>query len=902
RAQAAQAVAELKAQIEQGLETVASLDQDRILRSFLAVIMAGLRTNYFQKDADRQSGNGYVAFKLDSKGVPDLSPPLPMFEIFVYAPWAEGVHLRGGMVSRGGIRWSDRREDFRTEILGLMKAQMVKNAVIVPVGAKGGFVCKQLPPTDDRDAVQREVIRCYETFIRGLLDLTDNRVDGTIETPLDVVRYDGDDPYLVVAADKGTAAFSDIANEIAAEYSFWLGDAFASGGRHGYDHKKMSITARGAWEGVNRHFRELDLDIRTTPFTALGIGDMSGDVFGNGMLQRANIRLIAAFDHRHIFLDPNPDTERAFAERKRLFELPRSSWNDYDREAISAGGGVYPRTAKSILLCPKAHAALSEEAERLTPNQLIQVILRAPVDRLWNGGIGTYVKATTERHSDVGDGGNDNVRINANELRCRVIGEGGNLGLTQLARVEFARGGGKINTDAIDNSAGVDCSDHEVNIKILLNRELTQNRLTLARRNELLTTMTDEVAELVLHDNYLQTQAISIAASQAADLLSGHARMIGKLEREGLLKRALEALPNDEELAKREVAKTGLTRPELAVLLAYGKIWLNTQLVDSAIADDAYLARTLRDYFPATLRARFGPELEDHPLRREIIATYVTNDMVNRMGSAFCMQVQERTGDRTSDIARAYWAAREIFEARALWSAIEGLDNKVAAASQLAMMAAVSRLVDRGAIWLLRNRRTSLDIATNIEYFAAGVKTVRGRVPHLLRGPAREAVTTRIRQLRSKAVPNELARHVAYLEVLFAALNIVMVARNMDMEIEPVADTYFELGISLAFDWLHERVAALPGLDHWHRGARAMLRDELNAELRVLTTELLKYTRDIKTSKERVRVWLADKKAAVRHYLNVIDDLKSSGKTDLAMLTVAVREVRSLARGVGEFV
>jgi glutamate dehydrogenase len=896
QAQSEPAVVKLKGQIEQALQNVTSLDEDRILRSFLALILATLRTNYFQKDAGGNIGKSYLAFKLDPAGVPELPLPLPMFEIFVYARWMEGVHLRGGRVARGGIRWSDRREDFRTEVLGLMKAQMVKNAVIVPTGAKGGFVCKSLPPPDNRDAVQREVVRCYRTFIRGLLDLTDNRVDGAIQPPPDVVRYDGDDPYLVVAADKGTAVFSDIANELAYEYQFWLGNAFASGGRHGYDHKEMGITARGAWECVARHFRELGVDVQTTPFTAVGIGDMSGDVFGNGMLQWTMTSLIAAFDHRHIFIDPNPDAERAYAERRRLFKLPRSSWDDYNRDVISKGGGVYPRSAKSILLSTEARTALGTEAERLIPNELIKAILRAPVDLLWNGGIGTYVKASNERHADVGDRSNDNLRIDAAELRCRVLGEGGNLGLTQLARIEFAARGALINTDAIDNAGGVDCSDHEVNIKILLNRAVASGKLEFQQRNELLAGMTDEVAKLVLRDNYLQSQAISIANSQAAELLSDHSRLIGTLEREGLLKRKLESLPNEEEITKREAAKTGLTRPELAVLLAYGKIQLNRELADSDIAGDLYLSRELQGYFPATLRTRFTAEMEDHPLRREIIATHLTNDIVNRMGSTFCIQVQERTGDRAADIARAYWAAREIFRARVLWTAIEALDNKIQAATQLDMMVAVNRLLDRATVWLLRNRRTPLDIAATVEYFAEDAEKVRRRIPRLLHGSAREFVNTRLRQLCSAGVPHELALHVACLDILFAALNVVTVARTMDMEIQPVADAYFELGFALSFDWLHERIHALPALDHWQRSARAMLRDELNAELRELTLALLRLTRGAKSSRERIERWLERNKSAVAHYRSVIADLQSLGKTDLAMLSVAVREVRSLAR------
>ncbi|MGH8502782.1 MAG: NAD-glutamate dehydrogenase [Gammaproteobacteria bacterium] len=893
--QAARAEA-VRTRIEQALEAVASLDEDRILRCFLALILATLRTNYFQRDTAGRAGKTYLSFKLDPAGVPELPLPKPTFEIFVYAPWVEGVHLRGGRVARGGIRWSDRREDFRTEVLGLMKAQTVKNAVIVPVGAKGGFVCKNLPPPDERDALAQELIRCYRTFISGLLDLTDNLVDGAVQPPADTVRHDGDDPYLVVAADKGTARFSDIANELAAQYGFWLGDAFASGGRYGYDHKQMGITARGAWESVARHFRELGLDVRNAPFTAVGVGDMSGDVFGNGMLQWPKTRLLAAFDHRHIFIDPDPDTDASFAERQRLVALPRSSWADYAASAISRGGGVYPRGAKSIALSAEARAALDIQAERLTPHELIRAILRAPVDLLWNGGIGTYVKASAERHGDVGDRGNDSVRIDASELRCRVIGEGGNLGLTQLARVEFARGGGLVNTDAIDNSAGVDCSDHEVNIKILLNRALGRSEISFEQRNELLADMTGEVASQVLRDNYLQSQAISLAASQGVELVGDQKRLIVQLEREGLLNRALEALPPDEELVKRETARAGLTRPELAILLAYGKIRLAHDLTGSNIAGDPYFMRELHEYFPATLRARFAQALVDHPLRGEIIVTHLTNDIVNRMGSTFYMLARERTGGRADDIARAYAAACEIFSAREVWAAIEALDNTVAAARQLEMMTAICRLIDRATVWLLRNRRTPLDIAATAQHFSAGVEAVRTRIPRLLREHGYDELESHIAALRDAGVPEDIARHVAGQEIVFAALNIVTVARDMDTSIEPVTDVYFELGFALSFDWLYTCVRDLPALDYWHRGARGMLRDELSVELRHLTTDVLRLTPESQSFKQRIDTWLELKQAKLAHYRSVIAELKSAGKPNFAMLSVAVREVRALAR------
>ncbi len=880
--------------IEQALDAVVSLDEDRILRHFLALIQAMLRSNYFQQEADGKPKTT-LAFKLNSTQVPDLPLPLPMFEIFVYSPWIEGIHLRGGPVARGGIRWSGRREDFRTEILGLMKAQMVKNAVIVPVGAKGGFVVKRPPSADKREHVQEEVVRCYRAFISALLDLTDNLVDGTVTPPREVVRYDSDDPYLVVAADKGTASFSDIANSVAAEYRFWLGDAFASGGSTGYDHKKMGITARGAWESVKRHFRELDIDIQSTPLSGVGIGDMSGDVFGNGLLLSKHLRLIAAFNHVHLFIDPDPDPAVSYQERARLFQQPRSSWTDYDPQLISEGGGVFRRSAKSISLSPQAREALAVETERLTPNELIQAILRAPVDLLWNGGIGTYVKAGTESHADVGDRANDAVRVDACELRCRVVSEGGNLGLTQLGRIEFAKGGGLINTDAIDNSGGVDCSDHEVNIKILLDQVVRNGDMTLKQRNQLLTKMTDEVAELVLRHNYLQTQALSIADGQSAHLLTDHARVILALEREGGLRRRLEFLPSDEELAKRELAHAGLTRPEIAVLLAYSKIELYRALQTSDIAEDAYLSQELQSYFPRPLQERFVQQMEAHPLRRAIIATHVTNSMINRMGSTFCICMQEDTGQTAADIARAYTAAREIFRARALWSATEALDNQVAAGIQLDMLSETRRLLDRGTLWLLRNRHPPLDIAATVAQFTASVEIIAEHLPQLLKGEFQEALQHRTHELNSAGISPALAQTVAGLDPLYSALDIAEVARATESEIIQVADAYFALGLTLELHWLRDRIRELPRLNRWQRKARAALRDELYAELRALTGEFLRVTADIEGTEPRIEAWLTRNKLCVEHCHSLIADLKASSQQDLAMLSVAVREIRNLA-------
>ncbi|HEX5613059.1 MAG TPA: NAD-glutamate dehydrogenase, partial [Burkholderiales bacterium] len=668
--------AEISARIEIALDAVSSLDEDRILRQYLALIQASLRTNYFQRAADG-SPKPYLSIKFDPAKVPGLPEPRPKFEVFVCSPRMEGVHLRGGKVARGGIRWSDRMEDFRTEILGLMKAQMVKNVVIVPVGSKGGFVVKRPPAGGDREALAKEGVACYATLLRGLLDLTDNLVGGKVVPQPHLVRHDGDDPYLVVAADKGTATFSDIANAVSREYGFWLDDAFASGGSAGYDHKKMGITARGAWESVKRHFRALGIDTQTTDFTVAGVGDMSGDVFGNGMLLSKHIRLVAAFDHRHVFLDPAPDAATSFAERERLFRLPRSSWADYDAKRISKGGGVWSRSAKSVPLSPEARAALGIQAEALTPNELISAILRAPVDLLYNGGIGTYVKSSRESNAEVGDRANDAIRVNGAQLRCKVVAEGGNLGFTQRGRIEYALAGGRIHTDAIDNSAGVDCSDHEVNIKILLGAVMHDGEMTEKQRNKLLADMTDEVAALVLRDNTFQTQSLAIAGAMAPGLLDAQERFLRSLERSGRLNRALEFLPSDEEIAERRAAKRGLTSPEAAVLLAYSKIALYDELIASDVPEEPTIATAIERYFPQPLREPYRKYIAAHPLRREIIATHVTNSMVNRVGSTFVHRMREETGASSADVVRAYMIAREVFGMVELWRAIEALDSRV---------------------------------------------------------------------------------------------------------------------------------------------------------------------------------------------------------------------------------
>ncbi len=898
RGDRAERAAGIEATIGAAIDAVANLDQDRILRAFLDLVRAMTRTNFFQTTAGGDA-KSYLAFKLDPSQVPYLPRPRPMFEIFVYSPRTEAVHLRGGRVARGGIRWSDRREDFRTEILGLMKAQMVKNAVIVPTGAKGGFVVKGMPAGRDRQAMAAEVSACYQTFMRGLLDLTDNLVGGERVPPPDVVRYDGPDPYLVVAADKGTASFSDLANSIADEYGFWLGDAFASGGSTGYDHKRMAITARGAWESLKRHFRELGMDSRTSEFTVVGIGDMSGDVFGNGMLLSRHLKLIGAFNHQHVFLDPDPDPESTFKERERLFNLPGSSWGDYDRKAISPGGGVWPRSAKAIPLSPQARRALGVEAETMTPNDLVSALLRAPVDVLWNGGIGTYVRSSRERDVDVGDRASDAVRVEASELRCRVVVEGGNLGFTQLGRIQYALAGGRINTDFIDNSGGVDCSDHEVNIKILLNSVVADGDLTGKQRDRLLAEMADYVTEAVLLDNYRQVQALSITESHAADVLDDHLRLIKALERGRHLDRKLEFLPSDKDLAERRAAGRGLTRPELAVLLAYSKVVTQAALLASDVPEDPYLSDDLERYLPAKLREPFREQVRRHPLRREIIATHVTNSMVNRVGSTFVHRLGEETGAGAPDIARAYTVAREVFEARRMWKDISDLDDVVPAEVQTALMTEGRRLVERVTRWLLRNRHQPLDIAAEVSHFGPGIAALAQELPKLLAPKDAEALGRTCERFGAQGVPVDLATRVASLDALYLGLDIIEVASAKEETVEAVAAVYFALGARLDLHWLRDQINGLSAESHWQTLAKGALRDDLSSEQRQLTAQVLRHDSVGVDAEAMIDAWVADNRAAVSRCEAMLEDLKQADGVDVAMLSVALREIRSLAQTPG---
>ncbi|HEX4034880.1 MAG TPA: NAD-glutamate dehydrogenase [Solirubrobacteraceae bacterium] len=875
------------------IDAVQSLDHDRILRDYLAVMRAMTRTDYFQS---RRGGGSKptLCFKLDPQQLELLPEPRPRFEVWVYSPRVEAVHLRGGLVARGGIRWSDRREDFRTEVLGLMKAQMVKNALIVPFGAKGGFVVKQPPPGN---ALHEEVVACYRLFLQSLLDITDNIEDSQLVAPRDVVRYDGDDPYLVVAADKGTATFSDIANAIAAEHDFWLGDAFASGGSHGYDHKSIGITARGAWESVKRHFRELGQDVMASELTVVGIGDMSGDVFGNGMLLSPHIRLIGAFNHSHVFIDPDPDPLVSFDERRRLFELAGSSWADYELAAVSPGGGVFERSAKSIALSEPARARLAIEDAALTPDEVIKALLRAPVDLLWNGGIGTYVKAATETNAAVGDKANDALRVNGGELRCRVVGEGGNLGLTQLGRVEYARTGGRVNTDAIDNAGGVNCSDREVNVKILLDSVVREGVLTQAQRDELLEEMTDEVAVLVLRDSYTQSQALSLAVAQAPKMLDVHLRMIRDLEQNAGFNRVLEALPGDEQIAERRVREEGLTSPELAVLLAHSKISLNAALVDSDLPEDPYLAVELDRYFPHPLPERFPAQMRRHRLRREIISTHVTNDYVDNAGISSAFRLIEETGCAPEHLARAYIVAREAFGLRSFWDEVQALDNIADAQTQIAMLLEARRLVERAARWLVRNRAAPLDIASTIESFAPGVSALAAALPDALEGSDEETYDQLLASFSTRGVPAHLTQRAASMPGLLAALDIVEVAGVAARPLELVIATFFRIGNRFALHWLRDRMTELPRGSRWQGLARAALREDLGDLQRVLTIEVLFETSDSSDADSAVEQWAEQHSAAVERSLRLLADVRASRTYDVTTLSVALREARNLLAG-----
>jgi len=876
------------------IDAVTNLSEDSVLRAFLNLIDATQRTNYFQRDS---AGNlkDYFSFKFKPESIEGMPLPRPKFEIFVFSRQMEGVHLRGGNVARGGLRWSDRSEDYRTEVLGLVKAQQVKNSVIVPVGAKGCFVVKASDAGLDRDQKQQQGISCYETFISGLLDLTDNLVDGAVVPPPGVVRRDEDDPYLVVAADKGTATFSDIANKMAAKYNFWLGDGFASGGSNGYDHKAMGITARGAWVSVQRHFREMGVDVQLEDFTVVGIGDMSGDVFGNGMLLSEHICLVAAFNHLHIFIDPSPDAGKSFKERQRLFKLPRSNWADYKKELISKGGGVFERTAKSITLTAEMQERFHISAEKLTPDQLIKAILQSPVDLIWNGGIGTYAKASHESHADVGDKANDSLRVDAKHLRCRVIGEGGNLGITQDARIEFAQHGGTSLTDFIDNSAGVDCSDHEVNIKILLNGVVDKGSLTTARRNNLLEAMTEEVAGLVLDNNYSQVQAISVAHAQMQDRGKEFGELINFLEQHAGLNRELENLPNREELEERMAKEMYLTRPEIAVLTSYIKIHLKAELPDADYIDDPYLESFLLRPFPARLQKSYREELRAHPLRKRIVATQIANMLVNRVGPSFIYRMADATGTSTAEVVRIALIALDVFDIEQHWDAVEALDYEVPAAQQIDLMSRIIRLVRRVTRWMLRHHRDSIHFGSDLARLRKDVAAVRDLLPSMLPDDYQSMREEKIAALIDAGVPAKTADNIATSEFLFPAVSFIDISSATGESLETVIETYYSLSEALQLNWLGKMINQLSVSNYWQALARETFLDDLSRQQQALCINLMQSSDGRKSTEVRVESWLDQHEKPIERVKQMLKQLQSESQADYPMFSVSLRELSNLS-------
>lgn len=882
--------------IKAKLDKVDSLDDDRIIRRYMEMMLATIRTNYYQVDQNGES-KPWLALKLTPRKIPEIPAPVPEFEIFVYAPDVEGVHLRAGKVARGGLRWSDRQEDFRTEVLGLVKAQQVKNTVIVPVGAKGGFVCKRQQNFTTRDEIFAEGKRCYKRFIRALLDVSDNIIEGEIVPPVNVVRHDIDDPYLVVAADKGTATFSDLANSVAAEYNFWLDDAFASGGSNGYDHKAMGITARGGWESVKRHFREMNIDIQTTDFTCIGIGDMAGDVFGNGMLLSKHIRLQAAFNHMHIFIDPNPDAAASWPERERLFNLPRSSWEDYESKLISQGGGVFSRRAKSITLTPEIQKMIGTQKQSLTPTELISMILKMKVDLLWNGGIGTYVKSSKESHTNVGDRANDSLRVDGKEIKAKVIGEGGNLGMTQLGRIEFALTGGRVNTDFVDNVGGVDCSDNEVNIKIFLNGLVANGDLTFKQRNVILDSMEDEISEIVLDDAYCQSESISVLERQGTAQVKELIRFIHTLEKMGKLDRNLESLPDDETLLEREKHGKGLTRPEISVLISYSKMVLKENLACDEIANEAYNAQLLVNYFPKELRRNYEAQMPTHPLRKEIIATSLANQMVNEMGCNFVSRLQDETGATVVDITNAYVASRVIFNAAQMFNDIRSLDNKTTTNIQYELLMLVRRHLRRSSRWLIRNQMTKLTVGEIVDKYQSGIDSVE-------QGLAQFLVPLEIKEHDELAkvwieagVSKALAINVSRLSSLYSALDIITVSNEVGVDVEKTASMYFVLGDRLSLHWFLEQINNQPIDNHWQALARATFREDLDWQQRQLTLQVLVSTGQniqIKDVTLSLNSWIDTNKGSLGRWESILNEFKVGSAHEFAKFSVALRELMLL--------
>ncbi|MDG1731557.1 MAG: NAD-glutamate dehydrogenase [Thalassotalea sp.] len=890
----AKAIAKIADTIEHSLDNVSSLDDDRIIRRYVELINATVRTNYFQKD-EHGNDKAYVSFKMLPELITEMPQPLPKYEIFVYSPQLEGVHLRGGKVARGGLRWSDRREDFRTEVLGLVKAQQVKNTVIVPVGAKGGFYCKQLPVGGSRNDIFEAGRECYKTFIRALLDITDNIVGGEVVHPKDVVRLDEDDTYLVVAADKGTATFSDTANGIADDYGFWLGDAFASGGSVGYDHKKMGITAKGGWESVKRHFREIGINCQTTDFTCVAVGDMAGDVFGNGMLLSKHICLQVAFNHMHIFIDPTPNSKTSYPERDRLFNLPGSSWEDYNQELISAGGGIFSRAAKSIKLTPEIKKMLNTKKVSMSPNELIQAALMMKVDLFWNGGIGTYMKGTKETHLEVGDRANDVLRVNGNQVQAKVIGEGGNLGCTQLGRIEYTANGGRMNTDFVDNVGGVDCSDKEVNIKILLNTLVASGDLTVKQRNKLLYDMTDEVEVIVLDDCYRQTHSISISESRGASKLKEQLRFIHRLEREGKLNRELEFIPNDEEIAERMANGKGLTRPEISVLVAYGKMVLKEDLVLEEITNDTYLGKLLSKAFPLKLQELYSEQMELHPLKAEIIATSLANNLCNYMGANFVYRMQEETGASIAEIVKSFAISAEIFELESIWTSIEKLDNKISAQVQTGMLHEMRRTIRRASRWFLRHRNKSLTIEQSIDFYRPAFNVLTSKLDSfIIESEARELDNLKTKLLDEK-VPAKIAGRISQLSTLFSTMDIAQVACQDSRSIELVAQLYFSVGAKLDLHWFLSQITKQPVDNHWQALARASFREELDWQQRSLTSVILRAYPDSTDLEQMFIDWKEQCSQPIERWHQILADFRTTKTHEFAKFSVALRELMMLS-------
>lgn len=884
---------EIEDQINKSLDNVKSLDEDKIIRQLLALIKGTLRTNYFQENADG-SEKAYLSVKLNSRSIPDMPLPTPLYEIFEYSLRYEGIHLRNTKVARGGIRWSDRREDFRTEILGLMKAQVVKNAVIVPSGAKGGFVLKQVPANATREMIQAEVVHCYQSFIRGLLDITDNIIDDKIIPPKNVVRYDDDDPYLVVAADKGTATFSDIANAISLKRHFWLGDAFASGGEKGYDHKVIGITARGAWESIKRHFRELEINVLEKDITVIGIGDMSGDVFGNGMMYTPHIKLVAAFDHRHIFMDPSPDPEKSFQERVRMFNLPTSSWEDYSPKLISRGGGVYKRSLKTIPITAQMQKILDIEETTLAPNELIRAILKAPVDLLFNGGIGTYVKSSRESNADVGDRTNDYCRINGDELRCRVVGEGGNLGFTQLGRIEFALKGGLINTDFIDNSGGVDCSDHEVNLKILLDKEVKKGHLTEKKRDTLLASLTDEVAQLVLHDNYAQALVMSFSADAAKKNLGLHINYIKELKDQGILNRKVEFLPDDKELAERMAAGLSLTRPELAILLAYTKIYLKHEILKTKLPEDHFFIQLVDTAFPASLRKKYLPAMKEHRLKRDIVATQLSNQIVNEMGITFVYRLQMETGSTIEEIIRAHAIASRIYGTEEIEEMIVSLDYKIPMREQYQMLFQIRHLINLSTRWFLHGNNLRGDIEKLIAHYSVNISKLEGMIPTLMSGFTKTYLQSLMEKFANAGLPMEIAKKVATYRAIYTSLNIIDVATINKFDLVKTAKVYFASGERINLLWFRDQIASDTREGHWNTLARLTLRDELDISQRALTIAIMKTDQHEPSASRLIEKWVSNNQRALERWERLQEMLHTSSQVDYTMFFIAIRELMGL--------